>query len=176
MCVFLWPSSFLAVLLFALNSAAASTRPGACATTLAKHLTRPTRAHTSTDQTCVASRLSLSLSSLNPGSTRPDLARVRASLGPSFFFPPSIPSAAYATRSAPYRVVSPLPVLTACSDGFTSYFADRLRRRSPIQPYALPDRTSYTVCFVCLFVRAVPLYFRSTYTVQGPLCPNREPC
>ena len=70
------------------------------------------------------------------------------------FFLPHPPSLTQPTRPAVPRPVSyQLPALTAWSDGFTSYSADRLRRRSPIQPalYALPDRTSYTVC-CCLSV------------------------
>ena len=180
MCVFLWPSSFLAVLLFALNSAAASTRPGACATTLAKHLTRPTRAHTSTDQTCVASRLSLSLSLIFEPCLYSSRPRPRPCESWTKFFLPHPPSLAQPTRPAVRRTVS------YHRYRFSLRVAMGSRRTSPIDFVGAPQfsqhrtlfqtgQTTLFVLFVC-FVRAVPLYFRSTYTVQGPLCPNREPC
>ena len=70
------------------------------------------------------------------------------------------PSLAQPTRPAVRRTVS------YHRYRFSLRVAMGSRRTSPIdfvgapqvsQPYALPDRTSYTVCFVCLFVRAVPL-------------------
>jgi hypothetical protein len=158
MCVFPWPSSCLAALLFALNSAAASTRPGACAITRAQAPHgQPTHSIASIDID-MQHRVSHSLI-FKPlpllVQTSPVLVRVSDQ---TFSSPPSVPKRSLPARSAPSRVLSQLPVLTACSDGFTSYF-DRLRRCSPIQPapHALPDRTTYTVCFVCLFVRAIPL-------------------
>ena len=150
-CVFFpWPSSCLAALLFALKSAAASSP----STSRAAHTC--THYIASTVQRCVALRLSVSLSL--PPIFEPCLysSRPRPCSCESWtkFFLPYPPSRTQPTRPAVPRPASyQLPALTAWSDGFTSYSADRLRRRSPIQPalYALPDRTSYTVC-CCLSV------------------------
>ena len=80
-------------------------------------------------------------------STRPDLVRVRVRFGP--LFAPLPPSLAQLRRS----------------QDTTRYDIDCVNRASTF---------SLSVCLsVCQSRTAL---FRSTYTVQGPLCPNREPC
>ena len=80
-------------------------------------------------------------------STRPDLVRVRVRFGP--LFAPLPPSLAQLRRS----------------QDTTRYDIDCVHRASTF---------SLSVCLsVCQSRTAL---FRSTYTVQGPLCPNREPC
>ena len=66
-------------------------------------------------------------------------------------------------------------------------FAAQLRRSNTAAPGRSQDTTRYDIdCVnrastfslsVCLSVcQSRTALFRSTYTVQGPLCPNREPC
>ena len=157
---FPWPSSCLAALLFALNSAAASTRPGACAITRAQPPHgQPTHSVASIDidyrYRYAAS--SLTLSSLNPClySSRPRPCSCESRTKLFLPHPPSL-NAACAARSAPSSRVSPplrIPVLTA-------YVSMGSRRTSPIaidfvgapqfsQPYALPDSPLLCCLSVC---------------------------
>ena len=109
-----------------LNPAAASTRPGACAPAHApaprrQHSLSATRTYRFKDSNSLLSRSaalperlkiasSLSLSDLNPASTRPDLARVRLRVrGPLNLFSPALhPQTQPAVRSVPSRVSRPL--------------------------------------------------------------------
>ena len=81
-------------------------------------------------------------------STRPDLVRVRVRFG-LLFAPLGLPIPSAATPQSRHN---------------------SLRHRL--------CQLSFDVQLVCLFVCLSEPYrsIRSTYTVQGPLCPNREPC
>ena len=144
-CFFRWPfSSALAFapVRFKSCSCLYSSR---CLRTCAHPSTSPAAL---TDRSEIASTLPLSLSALNPASTRPDLAHVRLRApGPyNIFLPPSIPNAAPAARSVPFPYHNTIPCFTALYLCVASYYADKLRQRSPVS-----TTQTYTV-LLCLSV------------------------